>query len=250
MGVNFSIPFKISEDNKFLDLGIGLGYSLLTLPVTINDYELVNSGITPPFQPSSFFKKYDYTQRISQVDENHLFGFVNIPVFAKLRIPLKNKFSAFFKLGVYTYVPVHSGYRPDGDITYTGTFHYVVNNKEVVISTDEGDANLAGTIPNYNTLYGDKESLSWEKLKKSPSVSARFETGIIMKTSSRINYNLGAYVTYRISGLKYGNDTALLGQEGKINSFLTKTDKVDPLGFGLTMSVSFNKFKNIYLENK
>ena len=92
--------------------------------------------------------------------------------------------------------------------------------------------------------------VGWEKLKKSAGVAARFETGVVLKTSERLNYNLGAWISYRIAGLNYTNAAALIGQEGKINSFLTKTDKVNPLGFGLTFSVTFNKYKNIFLENQ
>jgi hypothetical protein len=61
---------------------------------------------------------------------------------------------------------------------------------------------------------------------------------------------VGAYVSYLVAGYQFGTNAELVGQEGKINSFLTKTDKIDPLGFGVTLSVSFNKFKHIFLDNQ
>jgi hypothetical protein len=250
LGVNFSKPLKISENGKFIDLGLGLGYSLLSVPVTLKNYELVNKGMTPPFQPSSFFKEYNYSMNTDVVDENHILGFVDIPVFARLRFPVKENTEAFFKLGIHSMVPIHGSYRTDGVINYTGEFHYIVNNKETVISTDDDNANLESSIPNFNSLYGQKESLSWEKLGKSFGVSSKFETGFSFRTSEKIKYYVGAYISYRISGLKYGNDSGLIGQEGKINSFLTKTDKINPLSFGLTFSASFDVLKDSFKKIK
>lgn len=249
-GVNMSLPFRISEDNKYVDLGAGIGYSALSLPVSMQNYEFVENGLTPPFTPSSFFKRYDYTRKFDQVDETHLLGFVTVPVFVKLRIPVAENLGAFFKLGFITALPVHSGYRADGEITYSGVFHYVINNNDVSISTDQNDGNLAASIPDYQKLYGEKESMSWEKLKKSAGFSVKLETGLIMKSTARVNYNVGAYVSYLVAGYQYGTGAELVGQEGKINSFLTKTDKIAPFGFGLTLSVSFNKFKHIFLDNQ
>jgi hypothetical protein len=250
LGVNFSYPFKLSEDNKYLDLGLGIGYSMLTLPLSLNNYDTVYNNLTPPFQTSAYFTKYYYFMTTSQVKENQILGFVNIPVFARLRIPVKKNMEAFFKLGFHTTVPIHTGYRTDGKINYSGEFHYVVNNKETVISTNDNDANLESSIPNFNTLYGQKKSLSSEKLSKSFGVSSKFETGFSFKASDKIKYFVGAYVSYRISGLTYGNDSELIGQEGRINSFLTKTDKINPLGFGLTLSVSFDVLKDSFKKNK
>jgi hypothetical protein len=246
LGVNFSYPIIEAKDSACFDVGMGVGYSMLTLPLSLNSYEWIDKGQTPPFQPSTYFKEYNYTMRTNLVEESHLLGFVNIPVFARLRIPMKEtNMEVYFKLGVQAMVPLHAGYRPDGKVNYTGTFHYVVNNKETVISTDDNDANLTSSIPNFASLYGQKESQSWEKLSKSFGVSSRFETGLSIRTSQKIKYYVGAYVSYNIAGLSYGNDAGLIGQEGKVNSFLTKTDKINPLGFGLTLSASFDVFKYI-----
>jgi hypothetical protein len=250
LGVNFSYPVIQSEDSTCLDLGLGVGYSMITLPITLTNYPFTNTGLAPPFQPSAFFKEYDYTMKADLVDESHMLGFVNIPLFARLRIPVKHEMEAFFKLGVQTLVPIHAGYRTDGEIKYTGEFHYVVNNKETVITTDQPDANLESSIPNFSSLYGVKKSISSEKLNKSFGVTSKFETGVSFRANEKIKYYLGAYVSYRISGLTYGSDSELIGQEGRINSFLTKTDKVNPFGFGLTFSASIDVLTDRFKKNK
>jgi hypothetical protein len=242
---------KEDKKNKYLDVGVGLGYSMLSLPIKLENYELVQTGLTPPFQPSQFFKEYNYITSVSEVKQNNNLGFISIPVFTRLRIPLKNNNNeAFFKLGIQTMVPIFASYRGEGKIHYTGKFSYVQNNQETILSTDVENANLASSIPDFNTLYGDKTTHSWESLTKSIGVTSKFETGISFKSGSKLKYFAGAYVSYRLAGLKYMNENPLTGSEGNTNSFLTKTDKVSPLGFGLTFSVSYDIYKIMEVKFK
>lgn len=239
-GVLIERKFKPFERN-YLDLvlGTGVNIKLSNINSSLSDgYSESNSNATPPFAPSETLSNYWLDSELTGTEFADRHWFLGVPFKIGIGFPLnkENALRGYFNTGFSYQIPLSTTNTGSGVVDYAGRFIYVNDGAETQIV-------MSGENNPFPESYGKKDAYSNSSTDLKNGYEVKTQLGVSVPLKGENYLNVGSYFVFGTLKTKNEILTHLVEAGGVIHSPIRAMEELKYIGYGITLSVSFDFYK-------